>query len=870
MNGVRMNQGKCESDSQETKSDGGTLKTKSTTADKTVDKLYSADLDNLSDRKLDQLSENELRALLREALEDREQKADQIEQLEQKLDKKNSHLYDLEGALAELQGVVAANADGDLTRRADIDSDADAAVEFVSRYNRMLDEWNETLKQVIEASTTVDQSTNTVAAELETIQTESTQVNDSVTEIANGTDRQSEDLRQINEEMQSISASIEEVAATASSVAEMANTSVTQGDTAQRAATEAISNLEEMEAQTDRMVQTVEHLSELMNDIEEITEFITDVADQTNILALNANIEAARAGEEGDGFAVVAEEVKSLATDTKNATKEISETVTEVREQTGETVDDMHQTRTVVSQTSDAVEAAIESLENVVASVEDVNTSLAEIDTAVDEQAHITQEVVSMVEDVSRVSEVTATSADTVAESIQTQTEAIGEISEEVNAISDQTTELETTAADFVVGERHRRRASRNDTVIDFWHAMGGSKALLLDDFIREFEEEYGDVYFKMKSLGSYDGVLDETMAAAGTEEMPALAQINEIGSRQARTSEAFTPAEFILPRMTQQQLVESVSEYYTVEDTLYSVPFNSSNPILCLNRDLFTAAGLDPDDPPETFQEVRDTSEQLVSAGVCDYGITFANYSWFVEQWFAQEGQQLVDNDNGRSGAPEHAFLDSDMSHALFEWWTEMEDDGLLLNSGIKGRGKAKKAFNDGQAGMLIASTSSLGSIETATNFDFGTAYLPVLSERNGVLVGGASLWISGDLDSAEESVVGDFLAWLLEPEQQARWHRETGYFPVTEGAVTELQRDDWFEQNPHYATAFDQFSETTDMPATNGAQIGPFPTVRSLIETAREKMTDDRSPSISDGLTRLNNEVEAELFDWNTSENK
>ena len=610
------------------------------------------------------------------------------------------------------------------------------------------------------------------------------------------------------------------------------------------------------------MVTQVEKLSELMGDIEEITEFINDVADDTNMLALNANIEAARAGEAGAGFAVVANEVKDLANETKEATDEISSTVSDVRDQTETTVNNMYETQDVVSQAGTAVESTIDGLDDVVSMIEQVNSSIQEIDTAVDQQAQTTQSVVSMVDEVSAVSEETTAEAETVATAAERQAESLTDVTQEVTTISGQAEELGSTASQFTTGARQKHSVSKGDTVVDFWHAMGGSKSLLLHDFAREFEEEHGSVHFRLSSMGSYDGVLDESLSAAGTDEMPAIAQINEIGSMKARLSGAFKPAERILPKGTKASLTDSVSDYYTVEGELQSVPFNSSNPVLCINRDQFEAAGLNPDDPPETFAEVREASQRLVDAGVADYGITFANYSWFVEQWFAEAGQELVNEQNGRAGVPDEAYLDSEFGQDFFSWWTEMEADGLYHNSGIKARGKAKKAFHDERAAMLIGSTSSLGSIQSGAEFSLETGYLPVLDERNGVLVGGASLWIGDDLDPQVESAAGEFLSWLLEPEQQARWHRETGYFPVCDGAADLLRSEGWFDENPQFATAFDQFQESSDTPATNGAQMGPFPTVRGIIERHRAEMPvgDD----ISESLRQLNNEVEAELFGW------
>ena len=811
---------------------------------------------------IESLSDGELRARFRELRDERDRARSRVEELEDTVEDQQHRLYDLEGSLAELQGVVNANASGDLTRRADIDSNVDSVVDFVSSYNRMLDEWNSILKQVKQVSTSVDESTSDVEREVEKVEAEGEQVSQSISEIADGANEQNEHLQQVGDEMRSISATIQEVAASATGVANTAENSVESGDSAQEAATQAIEDLEAMETKTEEMVQQVEQLSDLMGDIEEITEFINDVADDTNMLALNANIEAARAGEAGSGFAVVANEVKDLANETKEATDEISSTVSDVREQTETTVDNMYETQEVVSQASSAVDSTIDGLDDVVDMIAQVNTSIKEIDDAVDQQAQTTQSVVSMVDDVSAVSEETTAEAETVASAAESQAESLTDVTEEVGVMSERAEELGSTAAQFTTGERRKHTVSKGDTVVDFWHAMGGGKALLLHDFAREFEEQHGSVHFRLSSLGSYDGVLDESLSAAGTDEMPAIAQINEIGSMKARLSGAFKPAERILPGPVKSSLTDSVSDYYTVDGMLQSVPFNSSNPVLCINEQKFEAAGLNPDDPPETFAEVREASERLVEAGVVDYGITFANYSWFVEQWFAEAGQELVNERNGRAGVPDEAYLDSDFGHDFFQWWADMEADGLYHNSGIKARGTAKKTFHDERAAMLIGSTSSLGSIQSGVEFGLKTGYLPVLDERNGVLVGGASLWIGDDLDPQVEQVAGEFLAWLLEPEQQARWHRETGYFPVCDDAADLLRSEGWFDENPHFATAFDQFQESADTPATNGAQMGPFPEVRSIIEHGRDEMP--VGEDISDALRALNDEVEARLFSW------
>src|SRR5690606_6712383 len=68
--------------------------------------------------------------------------------------------------------------------------------------------------------------------------------------------------------------------------------------------------------------------------------------------------------------------------------------------------------------------------------------------------------------------------------------------------------------------------------------------------------------------------------------------------------------------------LLDPAEAYYTVDDVLWAMPFNVSNPVLYYNKAMFEAAGLDPEAPPRTLEELRSASEAIVSAGVAPFGI--------------------------------------------------------------------------------------------------------------------------------------------------------------------------------------------------------------------------------------------------------
>jgi len=768
----------------------------------------------------------------------------------------------------EFIDVIEQNAAGDLSARMDEGVDDEALARLAAAYNDMLADWIDRFQTVEEFGSQVDSATRQVTDRVDDVQDASQDVSRSIEEISEGASEQNEYIQDISDEMRNLSATIQEIAASADDVADHTSTAADRGERGREAANEAIAELHELEETATRTVENVERLDELMDEIRDVAAFIDDVAEQTNILALNANIEAARAGQAGSGFAVVADEVKELAEETQAATDEIETSINNVRQQAEDAVADIYETRDSVADGVETVEDVIDALEEIVRAVQEVNDSVQEISDATDTQAESTQEVVDKVDEVGAISEETAAEADTVATAAQAQASSFTEIRTSINTLSERADDLTALLSDIDLskgGTVGDVRARETGETVTFWHAMSGEKALLLDELAREFEAQSDrDVRLELESKGSYRGTMNAAIDAIESGDPPTITQIFEIGTKQAMDSGGFVPVEQVIPEdaCDLDALLDPVLNYYRTDGRLYSMPFNSSNPILCYNADAFAAAGLDPDSPPETFEAVRQAAERIVAEGVADYGITFANYSWFVEQWFAEQNQELVDRRNGRDGTATESYLDSEAAHTIFEWWSGLDHDGLYHNPGIEARGKAKDAFHDEQAAMLIGSTSSLSGIEagaTDAGFEMGTGYVPVPGERHGVLVGGASLWLPEDVPRDQQRAGAAFIGWLTQPEQQARWHKETGYFPIHEDAIGQLEADGWFEENPHFRTAFQQLRETRDTDATNGARIGPFDTVRTMIEEGYEEMS--AGQPVEEALDRLADKVDRQL---------
>ena len=747
--------------------------------------------------------------------------------------------------------------DGDLSARVDLQTTDPALGELESTTTALVDAWAASVARACEFSNQVSGATEQVAATTESGRQESRAVSASIRDIADATDRQHDRVDAVVGEIESLSATIEEVAASAEGVATIAETTADRASVGSEAATDAINELEAIDETTTTTLESVQRLMDSIDDVQVVVKSIADVADQTDILAVNASIEAAHAGADGAGFAVVADEVKTLAAETQSALDDVETAIDAIRAEAAQAVGDAHTTHDRVEAGKETIDEALAALDNIADDVETVSTQVTEISDATDSQADSTQQVAVMADDVGAITAETAAAASDVAAASREQTSILTQAQTATTALAERT-ELLTQSFDRY--ETSRVSADGDGTTVEMWHAMSGEKGVLLESLAREFEAHHdGEVSIKLTAKGSYRGTFAATLDAISDGRPPAITQLFEIGTKQALDSGGLVAVEDVMPaEFDTTDVLAPIRSYYTTDQRLTSVPFNASTPVLCYNRTAFERAGLDPGAPPTTYEAVVRAARRLVECGVSTHGITFANYAWYVEQWFAQAGQPLVDGHNGRDGDATTAFFDSDAGVALFDWWKTLDDEGLYYDPGIEARGEARSAFVEGTAAMLVASSSSLAAIEASAaeaGFELGTGALPVDTERQGHVVGGGSLWVSKAVPRAQQEAAGAFLAWLLEPAQQTRWHRETGYFPVTHTAVNALRDGGWFRENPHYETALDQLLAGDNTPATSGARIGPFDTVRTLVE---EASVDAREHGVEAALSDLNAQTE------------
>jgi sn-glycerol 3-phosphate transport system substrate-binding protein len=318
--------------------------------------------------------------------------------------------------------------------------------------------------------------------------------------------------------------------------------------------------------------------------------------------------------------------------------------------------------------------------------------------------------------------------------------------------------------------------------------------------------------------------------------------QVYEIGTQQMLSSGAVIPVHEI-PGMVGEswdwaQYVIPITNYYSTDGKLWSMPFNSSTTMLYYNKDLYAKAGLDPNKPPKTWAELEEHGKKLISSGAVPHVLSFGWPDWQLEQTFAAHDQLFANNENGRKGLATKVLINGEFGTMVLTTWARLAKEGIFIYGGPEYAANA--AFQAGQIAMLMQSTSSLAGIEKGSPFKVGTTFLPRFEgyPSGNSVIGGASLWVTKGQSKDELRAVWAFLKYLGRPEVAVQWHKGTGYFPSVNSAVQTLLDEGWFSKDQNYLTAFLQIlSGRRDTAAATGVRMGPFVQIREFERTAIEK---------------------------------
>ena len=390
---------------------------------------------------------------------------------------------------------------------------------------------------------------------------------------------------------------------------------------------------------------------------------------------------------------------------------------------------------------------------------------------------------------------------------------------------------------------------------ITFWHSETASGEDNLVKLVQRFNASQNEVKVEPIYQGTDQDLTLKLIASMPSGNVPTIAYMSEPYTQPMIDSRQITPIQEYLDQEDYDlsDFAPAAIAYYTVNNTLYAMPCGLVVPLMFYNKIPFREVGMNPEQPPRDLDEARAASEKLVqrdSAGnVTRFGFALELHPWYLEVMLAGAGELYVNNDNGRDGVATEVAFDNEAGRKFFQWWHDMVDDGLALNTGWSptAGAEALMAIGVNKAVMVLGGSSAMRSIVDVLarggleGIEPGVAPVPgipgaVPEGSPGVYT--RSLWIMSARPEAERDGAWQFIKWLVEPEQQAEWFAGSGYLPVRNSAYDLPAAKDIIARYPQFQIPADLFAKTATTTAALGPLLGPFQQVRDAVRAAIESM--------------------------------
>ncbi|HET9221874.1 MAG TPA: ABC transporter substrate-binding protein, partial [Roseiflexaceae bacterium] len=421
-------------------------------------------------------------------------------------------------------------------------------------------------------------------------------------------------------------------------------------------------------------------------------------------------------------------------------------------------------------------------------------------------------------------------------------------------------------------------------TKITFWYGLTGALGNVVRTVVNNYNSSQSKYYVEAIQQPDYDATITKFNTSLAGGDLPNVVQIYDIGTQRMIDTKRILPVQDFIDKENLpliDDLEPAVARYYTIGGKLYSMPFNSSAPVMYFDRNAFKEVGLDPDKQIWTYDEILDAAKKLTvkdaSGNVTRSGVVFTLYSWIFEQEQATQGALFAEPNNGRETRATKVVFNNEAGANWLNFLKQLADEGVGVNvgrdSGTTNGAVRDASFVQGQAAITFNSIAALrnyiNNAEKIGKVDVGVAYIPrPAGAKGGVIIGGASLWITDQGTPEQQAGAWDFVKWTSTPEVQANWSSNTGYYPIRKAAYDVQVMKDTLAKYPQFGVAVEQLRATEPSFPTQGAVFGTFLQTRQAIEAAMEQFMTGAVPDAKTALDDAANKSNDALDEYNSTQ--
>lgn len=321
---------------------------------------------------------------------------------------------------------------------------------------------------------------------------------------------------------------------------------------------------------------------------------------------------------------------------------------------------------------------------------------------------------------------------------------------------------------------------ARAQVEIEYWQYTFAQRVQAIDELIKRFEAANPGIKVKHTHI-PYDDFRVKIAAAIPAGQGPDVVQLFygwlqdylKAGLLQPLPDDAFSAAEI-------EKEFFPIVQQMKVDGKYYALPTAVRSLALFWNKALFKEAGLDPERPPATLDQLVDAAKKLTkrnpAGDLMQAGLTIdmggQDHHWLREVLIRQFGGAPYSADN------KTVTYNSNAGVNATQWYIDLATKHRVGQIGFLTDGVT--AFRSGKAGLTIDGSFRLGALDNQKGLEYGVAELPA---HNGIKSNFASYWVNGittKATAAKKDAAVKFLKFITTPEAMELWMTTVGELPA------------------------------------------------------------------------------------------
>lgn len=393
-------------------------------------------------------------------------------------------------------------------------------------------------------------------------------------------------------------------------------------------------------------------------------------------------------------------------------------------------------------------------------------------------------------------------------------------------------------------------------TDIALWHSLQGNNADAFKSLVNSYNNSQSDVHVSLRSFDSSKSLNQALDNSAKAKSLPAIAHIGDTHTLDDVAKRSYVQPFYSIEKNSGLNKMHWFigKDNAFIRDSkgrLMVFPFMLEIPVMYYNLDAFKKANIAPATPHRTWIDLQGQLVQMANNGSRECPLTSdLPVSINLENLAAVNNQLYASAENGlkAKGLPSFSFDLAYVRHlSLMISWVRSE----IMTNPDAGKLSVSR-FADGECAVLLSNSGHLGQFEDKRGLDFsvsGLPYYPEVTKKPGnPFVSGAGLWVMKS-DNDTYKAVGNFFSWLAQPEQASKWHRETGYLPLTHESFKKTP-DSYYKSLGQWQALLQAYDGAA-APTGKGFKVNNYAAIRAKFHEILDSALSGNQPAV----TALNN---------------